>query len=70
MVGVHVLHVDGKAAHLDSVVERDDRVQDIEHGGSGGRVAWPLAKQMLEAHFGKKPVEKKPPIQIPSGDSP
>jgi penicillin-binding protein 2 len=42
----------------------------IEHGGSGGRVAWPLAKQMLEAHFGKKPVEKKPPIQIPSGDSP
>ena len=23
----------------------------IEHGGSGGRVAWPIAKQILESHF-------------------
>jgi penicillin-binding protein 2 len=23
----------------------------VEHGGSGGKVAWPIAKQILEAHF-------------------
>jgi penicillin-binding protein 2 len=25
----------------------------IEHGGSGGRVAWPIAKQILESHFAR-----------------
>lgn len=25
----------------------------VEHGGSGGRVAWPIAKQILEGYFGK-----------------
>lgn len=26
----------------------------IEHGGSGGRVAWPIAKQILEAHYARR----------------
>jgi len=26
----------------------------VEHGGSGGRVAWPIAKQILEAYFRPK----------------
>ena len=25
----------------------------VEHGGSGGRVAWPIARQILEAHYSK-----------------
>ncbi len=25
----------------------------VEHGGSGGRIAWPIAKQILEAYFSK-----------------
>ena len=25
----------------------------VEHGGSGGRIAWPIAKQILEAYFTK-----------------
>jgi penicillin-binding protein 2 len=25
----------------------------VEHGGSGGRVAWPLAKQILEGYYTK-----------------
>ncbi len=28
----------------------------VEHGGSGGRVAWPIAKQILETHYKKKAV--------------
>jgi penicillin-binding protein 2 len=23
----------------------------VEHGGSGGRVAWPIAKQILDTHY-------------------
>jgi penicillin-binding protein 2 len=26
----------------------------IEHGGSGGRVAWPIAKQILDTHFARR----------------
>ena len=29
----------------------------VEHGGSGGRVAWPIAKQIIEGFF--KPEAKK-----------
>ena len=29
----------------------------VEHGGSGGRVAWPIAKQILEGYYGK--LERK-----------
>jgi hypothetical protein len=25
----------------------------VEHGGSGGRVAWPIAKSILESYFTK-----------------
>jgi hypothetical protein len=25
----------------------------VEHGGSGGRVAWPIGKQIIEGYFGK-----------------
>ena len=39
----------------------------VEHGGSGGRVAWPIARQILEAQFGKhgdvKPEPPKPAKQ-------
>ncbi len=32
----------------------------IEHGGSGGRVAWPIAKSILESYFTKvSPIVKK-----------
>ena len=32
----------------------------IEHGGSGGRTAWPIAKSILESYFTKvSPVVKK-----------
>jgi penicillin-binding protein 2 len=30
----------------------------VEHGGSGGRVAWPLAKHIIEGYFTKKPAPK------------
>jgi penicillin-binding protein 2 len=26
----------------------------VEHGGSGGRVAWPIARQILEGYYAKK----------------
>lgn len=49
----------------------------VEHGGSGGRVAWPIAKQILEAHYTKQagakrviegnPVDDKEPIKIKGG---
>ena len=32
----------------------------IEHGGSGGRVAWPIAKQILESYYGKSEVPVDP----------
>lgn len=37
----------------------------VEHGGSGGRVAWPIAKQIIESYFTKispvaKPAEPAP----------
>jgi penicillin-binding protein 2 len=31
----------------------------VEHGGSGGRVAWPIAKQILEGYFGKRKAAAK-----------
>jgi penicillin-binding protein 2 len=31
----------------------------IEHGGSGGRVAWPIAKAILEAHYAQQSAPKK-----------
>jgi penicillin-binding protein 2 len=40
----------------------------VEHGGSGGRVAWPIAKQILENYFtsaklrGKTPMPKVAPV--------
>jgi len=35
----------------------------IEHGGSGGRVAWPIAKHILESYFTKvAPVTPKAPV--------
>jgi penicillin-binding protein 2 len=40
----------------------------VEHGGSGGRVAWPITKQIIEAHFGKGAVpadDKAPPKAKP-----
>ncbi|MGN6105562.1 MAG: penicillin-binding protein 2 [Kofleriaceae bacterium] len=34
----------------------------VEHGGSGGRVAWPLAKQILEGYYTKiDPIAPPPP---------
>lgn len=33
----------------------------IEHGGSGGRVAWPVAKQILEGYFKHADRASKPP---------
>ena len=35
----------------------------VEHGGSGGRVAWPIAKQILEAQFGKRGDAKPEPAK-------
>jgi penicillin-binding protein 2 len=35
----------------------------IEHGGSGGRVAWPIAKDILEGYF-----TKIHPVDAPEGD--
>jgi penicillin-binding protein 2 len=37
----------------------------IEHGGSGGRVAWPIAKQILESYF-----TKVSPVAGPSPKAP
>ncbi|MEO8704397.1 MAG: penicillin-binding transpeptidase domain-containing protein, partial [Kofleriaceae bacterium] len=31
----------------------------VEHGGSGGRVAWPIAKQILESYYGKAVADDK-----------
>jgi len=39
----------------------------VEHGGSGGRVAWPIAKQIIEAHYGK---QVKPEPQDPLEPTP
>jgi len=33
----------------------------VEHGGSGGRVAWPIAKQILEGYYTKIHPLPKPP---------
>jgi len=37
----------------------------IEHGGSGGRVAWPIAKQILESYYGKGQVTVDPKAPKP-----
>ncbi|MBA2540087.1 MAG: penicillin-binding protein 2 [Deltaproteobacteria bacterium] len=36
----------------------------VEHGGSGGRVAWPIAKQILEGY-----AAKRTSVAAPAGDS-
>jgi penicillin-binding protein 2 len=35
----------------------------VEHGGAGGTVAWPIAKQILEGYFTKV---KTPPVRAPA----
>ncbi|MCW5805194.1 MAG: penicillin-binding protein 2 [Deltaproteobacteria bacterium] len=47
----------------------------IEHGGSGGRVAWPIAKEILEGYFTKihpvaAPEGKKPEAARPAAPAP
>ena len=37
----------------------------VEHGGSGGRIAWPIAKQILEARYGKPEPDVKPAKAAP-----
>ncbi len=50
-----------------------------EHGGAGGQVAWPIAKQILEGYFMKihpmsppprdmPPVKRLPKAELPKGD--
>ena len=41
----------------------------VEHGGAGGNVAWPIAKQILEGYFTKihpsqTPIRDMPPVKI------
>jgi len=41
----------------------------VEHGGSGGRVAWPIAKQIIETHYAKRVVgtpvdDKDAPVKV------
>lgn len=35
----------------------------VEHGGSGGRVAWPIAKHIIESYFTKGKPTAKPPTE-------
>src|SRR5262249_19600802 len=37
----------------------------VEHGGGGGAVAWPLAKQVLEGYFTKIHPATRPTIEAP-----
>ena len=40
----------------------------VEHGGSGGRVAWPVAQKVLEGYFTKvHPMVGRPPAVDPNG---
>ena len=41
----------------------------VEHGGSGGRVAWPIAQEILEGYFVKIKGMKRPeaPGVTPAG---
>ncbi len=50
-----------------------------EHGGAGGQVAWPIAKQIIEGYFTKihplspaphdmPPVKRLPKAEVPKGD--
>jgi len=38
----------------------------VEHGGAGGQVAWPIAKQILEAYFTKIHPIDPPPRDMPA----
>jgi penicillin-binding protein 2 len=38
----------------------------VEHGGSGGRIAWPIAKQILEGYFTKIHPLSPPPKDMPA----
>jgi len=37
----------------------------VEHGGSGGRIAWPIAKQITEAYFSSAKLRGQPPMVRP-----
>ncbi|HEY0252649.1 MAG TPA: penicillin-binding transpeptidase domain-containing protein, partial [Kofleriaceae bacterium] len=47
----------------------------VEHGGGGGMVAWPVAKQIIEGYFTKihplgTPIRDMPPVKrLPKGDA-
>jgi penicillin-binding protein 2 len=38
----------------------------VEHGGAGGQVAWPIAKQILEGYFTKIHPSATPPRDMPA----
>jgi len=38
----------------------------LEHGGAGGQVAWPVAKQILEGYFTKIHPSSPPPRDMPA----
>ena len=40
----------------------------VEHGGAGGTVAWPIAKQILEGYFTR--IKTLPPATHPAGAMP
>jgi penicillin-binding protein 2 len=40
-----------------------------EHGGAGGKVAWPIAKQILEGYFTKIHAMSPPVKHLPKGDA-
>ncbi len=41
----------------------------IEHGGSGGRVAWPIAKQIVEAYYAKQRAPAPKPASVKPADA-
>jgi len=42
----------------------------VEHGGSGGKVAGPIARQIIEAYFTKVKPGGPPPAEAPAGGAP
>jgi len=42
----------------------------IEHGGSGGKIAGPVAKRVVEAYFAKSAAPKKPAPKAAASESP
>lgn len=39
----------------------------VEHGGSGGRVAWPIAKRIIETYFTSDKLRDRGAVRPPSG---